>query len=204
MGWSAHPRWRGEHFFLEWVNPHTVGSSPLARGARFPDAVAFWPGGLIPAGAGSTEPCSPSTDPLPAHPRWRGEHNAPNDTTPRAMGSSPLARGARQTATLEPRCHRLIPAGAGSTIGDKSNPSKGTGSSPLARGAQVLVRSKVSRPGLIPAGAGSTSGCCPKVGRGQAHPRWRGEHESYPAGKPCCPGSSPLARGARGGAFCCV
>ncbi len=93
----------------------TVGSSPLARGAR---ANAIERDGhlrLIPAGAGSTRrrgrgPCCRG-----AHPRWRGEHVLPLASRRARVGSSPLARGARLHRHLLAGQAGLIPAGAGST-----------------------------------------------------------------------------------------
>ena len=53
----------------------------------------------------------------PAHPRWRGEHDAFEEALKNEFGSSPLARGALRHVLLESVDLRLIPAGAGSTIG---------------------------------------------------------------------------------------
>ena len=133
------------------------------------------------------------------------------------VGSSPLARG-----TLEHRPHikaapGLIPARAGNT----SFPNDGAGipwahprsrgehepclctqgsrrgSSPLARGTRSRPATPTSKSGLIPARAGNTltppSCSSPK----RAHPRSRGEHDSYGDKVIKGAGSSPLARGTR-------
>ena len=50
----AHPRWRGEHSLPSSWASALLGSSPLARGARFFIAGGIAKVRLIPAGAGST------------------------------------------------------------------------------------------------------------------------------------------------------
>ena len=71
------------------------GSSPLARGLRFPCEVGpFWRG-IIPARAGFTYPRARAS-PLPKdHPRSRGVYNMSEDLRRGTGGSSPLARGLR-------------------------------------------------------------------------------------------------------------
>ena len=71
---TVHPRWRGEHIVMRWLEAPIFGSSPLARGtppgaASDADVARF-----IPAGAGNTtwRPKHPPS--APVHPRWRGEH----------------------------------------------------------------------------------------------------------------------------------
>ena len=71
---GAHPRSRGEHFFVAPVEAVDAGSSPLARGTpREADPV---PGsqGLIPARAGNTSRPLYCVIVGWAHPRSRGEH----------------------------------------------------------------------------------------------------------------------------------
>ena len=80
-------------------------------------------------------------------------------------------------------------------------PGAGKGSSPLARGARVDLRLDGRGNGIIPACAGSTCPPTTPTMTGWDHPRLRGEHRAI---KPLCDypkGSSPLARGARGGRF---
>jgi len=134
-------------------------------------------------------------------------------------GSSPLARGAPEAAPPEERPHRIIPAGAGSTLinpialcGVADHPHwRGEhawleemklldlGSSPLARGALGRPDRPVERVRIIPAGAGSTTRDTAGHLALQDHPRWRGEHPSVADHTRSCSGSSPLARGARAG-----
>ncbi len=130
------------------------------------------------------------------HPRSRGEHRVRRRLLVRLVGSSPLARGARD---LHPHLSdhlRIIPARAGSTRGlsgtcrrSGDHPrSRGEhrpvsprsplspGSSPLARGARVRDRRVRPRPGIIPARAGSTSRMRRMSRSLRDHPRSRGEH----------------------------
>ena len=115
VGFSAHPRWRGEHLQADMRTVKQQGSSPLARGAheleRHFDALVR----LIPAGAGSTRGQPRPVARSPAHPRWRGEHFSPSCRCQGLHGSSPLARGAQHGQRLGSHRHGLIPAGAGST-----------------------------------------------------------------------------------------
>ena len=218
-GCWAHPRSRGEHPLTQDPGASPEGSSPLARGARSISRAVRLSAGLIPARAGSTSGRSSSTSSTGAHPRSRGEHTIHHWGVLGQKGSSPLARGARSGGGLRRRHRRLIPARAGSTWGrgrsassTRAHPrSRGehqagpaepvlpTGSSPLARGAPSLPAAVIAAQRLIPARAGSTRRRPTPPAAGPAHPRSRGEHRmtgetNVPSG-----GSSPLARGARGG-----
>ena len=117
LGPGAHPRWRGEH----WPSPPkwlgSLGSSPLARGALDPVALAGFYVRLIPAGAGSTSTPRTQSTSAGAHPRWRGEHCRTAIFSRRVTGSSPLARGAHTVFHIDVESGGLIPAGAGSTTG---------------------------------------------------------------------------------------
>ncbi len=114
---------------------------------------------------------------------------------------------------------RFIPAGAGNTPylsdrtrdnpvhprwrGEHAKPRRrggcNTGSSPLARGTLDVLLVAAIADRFIPAGAGNTSRCGACRGYRAVHPRWRGEHGVPQAAARCCAGSSPLARGTRGG-----
>ena len=196
-GSSAHPRWRGEHLRSMWRRLKPQGSSPLARGALLPHHAIGKGYRLIPAGAGSTCRQCRASEPLQAHPRWRGEHLREDHATFIAGGSSPLARGARSRLATSQVGLRLIPAGAGSTAELVFPRSAAVGSSPLARGALPGRRSGGYCRGLIPAGAGSTSSPPKRPKASAAHPRWRGEHWIDSRAGLRETGSSPLARGAR-------
>ena len=216
---SVHPRSRGEHLLGHYVVRQRGGSSPLARGTRMHRLQTARACRFIPARAGNTSmACAWSIVPA-VHPRSRGEHRSRARAAGCRNGSSPLARG-----TLEPRAHqgsrdRFIPARAGNTD-SAASPSalkavhprsrgehfiksqeiqKIHGSSPLARGTLVLRRAGSSRNRFIPARAGNTRGNTPWRTAGAVHPRSRGEHSPPAPGRLPAPGSSPLARGTRGG-----
>ena len=95
------------------------GSSPLARGARPRHRGSPDPLGLIPARAGSTRPRVASCRPHGAHPRSRGEHILCQRIRLARIGSSPLARGAREPLVGPLLDVGLIPARAGSTLIDQ-------------------------------------------------------------------------------------
>ena len=152
---GAHPRSRGEHFLDLFLIPCPAGSSPLTRGALASCTCSSGVVGLIPAHAGSTTAPSPRLHSPRAHPRSRGEHDAPPATGGGDWGSSPLTRGARLECCTLTRGPGLIPAHAGSTLvrpwtrwarsahprsrGEHDNPDlkhhRFQGSSPLTRGA---------------------------------------------------------------------
>ncbi len=73
------------------------------------------------------------------------------------------------------------------------------GSSPLARGTLWALELGRICQRFIPAGAGNTNVQLFYLLSVSVHPRWRGEHRSYIKFKPLNDGSSPLARGTRGG-----
>ncbi|STM27759.1 Domain of uncharacterised function (DUF2825) [Escherichia coli] len=71
---------------------------------------------FIPAGAGNTETAPAVVSCLPVYPRWRGEHNIPNQLVDAQLGLSPLARGTQRGLMSALNHHRFIPAGAGNTM----------------------------------------------------------------------------------------
>ncbi len=70
----AHPRRRGEHRPRASCRRDRHGSSPQARGTLLVDDRQRAGHGLIPAGAGNTNPPSWRVPQSGAHPRRRGEH----------------------------------------------------------------------------------------------------------------------------------
>ena len=116
-----HPRIRGEHSDFAAIGKCAAGSSPHTRGAL---GLAVKSGDcerIIPAYAGSTLlgwlPVRLSED----HPRIRGEHRV---CRPRSMlhrGSSPHTRGAPEQPSTKSPWSRIIPAYAGSTLGNPCN-----------------------------------------------------------------------------------
>ena len=159
----------------------------------------------------SADPGGGSTD----HPRSRGVYHREGAVREVGGGSSPLARGLRDSAVLDGFPLRIIPARAGFTrrcagisppardhprsrgvyAGYQVGISALAGSSPLARGLQPGGHAHRSQAGIIPARAGFTvhGGSFQVVSRD--HPRSRGVYNIALATKLLATGSSPLARG---------
>ena len=138
-----------------------------------------------------------SISPYWDHPRSRGVYPAGVPDRPRRYGSSPLARGLRDTARPTHRHRRIIPARAGFTaaqdgrhanFGDHPR-SRGVyaalneartaidGSSPLARGLRMLLPVAGDRIRIIPARAGFTSDHTKVTTIEWDHPRSRGVYQ---------------------------
>ena len=116
-----HPRIRGEH-----VDPITIGigqwgSSPHTRGARPDGRRRARTPRIIPAYAGSTRVAREGRRAVRDHPRIRGEHYREIGFETIDIGSSPHTRGARRRAPGPRGMSRIIPAYAGSTLGNPCN-----------------------------------------------------------------------------------
>ena len=171
-----------------------LGSSPLARGLLRSHSNFFGTRWIIPARAGFTKQVGVHLPNIGDHPRSRGVYVNAFGTADAIAGSSPLARGLRNTRPGKRKCSWIIPARAGFTRAGPASAgsprdhprSRGVylrrelldvlveGSSPLARGlpkADTIVKDGA---GIIPARAGFT--CRPRYsGRGTGdHPRSRG------------------------------
>ena len=116
-----HPRIRGEHIGKQAVGAASNGSSPHTRGAHPECHRRRGRRRIIPAYAGSTaqrhDPKGDFTD----HPRIRGEHVIKIGADLSAQGSSPHTRGARGRTPLGRDAGGIIPAYAGSTLGNPCN-----------------------------------------------------------------------------------
>ena len=116
-----HPRIRGEHDFDLEAIVDDLGSSPHTRGAPFGVVslrVAFR---IIPAYAGSTRCFLRASQSIWDHPRIRGEHRRGVARIVRLRGSSPHTRGAHREGPVGAGRARIIPAYAGSTLGNPCN-----------------------------------------------------------------------------------
>ena len=176
MSEKDHPRIRGEHV------PEITLTCP--------------PSWIIPAYAGSTKRSSPASAARPDHPRIRGEHADKQFARPFFDGSSPHTRGALRTGAGRSTGRRIIPAYAGSTLGDwladagladhprirgehvpvSVTPVSRCGSSPHTRGAPRHLHLRRQTRRIIPAYAGSTFCRRPCALWRRDHPRIRGEH----------------------------
>ena len=173
---------------------------------------------IIPARAGFTHLGDGPADAHQDHPRSRGVYGIHQDPVRTAQGSSPLARGLRNTAATVLAPRGIIPARAGftptrcartGTIGDHPR-SRGVyldhaptattwpGSSPLARGLREQHERLPLQDGIIPARAGFTLWQFCLLRFLSDHPRSRGVYHGSGIRLPYIEGSSPLARGLLG------
>ena len=196
---TDHPRSRGVYKTHDAQHRKSPGSSPLARGLP---CVYVWVGmwsGIIPARAGFTAPSSCASRPGGDHPRSRGVYQAEYKAVQDQRGSSPLARGLRESGGVERAVGRIIPARAGFTPLDSSSPSEyldhprsrgvyedstragaaRSGSSPLARGLPSSPHFHTPTRGIIPARAGFTLAWVCLCLNLWDHPRSRGVYSVH-------------------------
>ena len=89
-----HPRGCGEHLHSMAQVGSRLGSSPRMRGALVAADREHFPGGIIPADAGSTSSNWMMMKSNRDHPRGCGEHNDGKHNVVKCQGSSPRMRGA--------------------------------------------------------------------------------------------------------------
>ena len=173
----------------------THGSSPLARGL-LPGHDPLRPGPrIIPARAGFTAVPRDHRRHRRDHPRSRGVYSQPASRDRAAGGSSPLARGLRETLTEALTRARIIPARAGFTAGRCGRRERHR-DHPRSRGVYAAMRACIDgRRWIIPARAGFTLPRTPRGTRRTDHPRSRGVYSSTVSWTTARRGSSPLARG---------
>ena len=218
-----HPRSRGVYTGWGAQGGYDPGSSPLARGLRDHERRRARPRRIIPARAGFTGRPHARRPGRWDHPRSRGVYCPTGSGRGSRAGSSPLARGLRRQPRAGARSPRIIPARAGFTgcaticaRRRRDHPrSRGVygvacarvrasgGSSPLARGLLRQGLGEEVALGIIPARAGFTmrsAACGPRT---RDHPRSRGVYLTARFQALKAAGSSPLARGLRGGTVRC-
>ena len=193
------------------------GSSPLARGLPAADGRPPGFARIIPARAGFTGRTKSRRCAGRDHPRSRGVYRGRRRFYRAGRGSSPLARGLRQTHRPTPDLFRIIPARAGftgpwcrRTVPCADHPRSrgvyydlrpvhltGEGSSPLARGLRRIMITAAPLIRIIPARAGFTPSRCFQARQHRDHPRSRGVYGDAAGTRTPESGSSPLARGLR-------
>ena len=172
---TVHPRVRGERKWRTEAREDYDGSSPRARGTRFPGHTQRAPSRFIPACAGNARAQSGSGDRAPVHPRVRGERAQVVDQIIQLVGSSPRARGTRALTLCVMNAKRFIPACAGNARsarawcrrravhprvrGERLDPLDRAveiaGSSPRARGTRPTGVANDGADRFIPACAGN-------------------------------------------------
>ena len=116
-----HPRIRGEHDRGPSHGLSNRGSSPHTRGAPPLRPIHGRRPRIIPAYAGSTADIIVFRSVAADHPRIRGEHISCSRFVPAVMGSSPHTRGAQRRQPFDVQGGGIIPAYAGSTLGNPCN-----------------------------------------------------------------------------------
>ena len=129
------------------------------------------------------------------HPRSRGVYCGGVRPIDRQAGSSPLARGLRDSRRRFRGRPGIIPARAGFTSWADYVLTWEGGSSPLARGLPRPTQNETQNTRIIPARAGFTPRSRSAPARAKDHPRSRGVYCSAPGPSTTPSGSSPLARG---------
>ena len=115
------------------------------------------------------------------------------------MGLIPARAGNTGARTHTHRRERAHPRSRGEHRTPNYKEEPAAGSSPLARGTLVPGAGAGRIAGLIPARAGNTISHASPGSSMWAHPRSRGEHGKVSRLTIIAAGSSPLARGTRGG-----
>ncbi len=214
-GHAVHPRTRGELPQPAITAEDFCGSSPHARGTR-PQAQPRTPQRrFIPARAGNSREPVCRNPPRTVHPRTRGELMPPRWPSSRAAGSSPHARGTRNSRQCGPASSRFIPARAGNSaaardaaeaaavhprtrgeLSPRASPHRRrAGSSPHARGTRTTTCSPTAATRFIPARAGNSGVRRSWRAQDAVHPRTRGELGPVRRAALDGDGSSPHARG---------
>ena len=214
-----HPRSRGVDGQCRVQLRFREGSSPLARGRHLGPLGDAPCRGIIPARAGSTSRAAREARQSGDHPRSRGVDQG------EALGITldnriiPARAGSTHRVPASFVSGRDHPRSRGVDVPFVRLKVPVPGSSPLARGRPAPCAPKRGCGRIIPARAGSTSSGIPSPGSARDHPRSRGvdpparcagaarrDHPRsrgvdpmYPHEPPLVPGSSPLARGRRGG-----
>ena len=169
-----HPRSRGVYATCVTPAPTSVGSSPLARGLRFPWPAVWVRTRIIPARAGFTEFRTTGAGRRTDHPRSRGVYLRISRRLTLPVGSSPLARGLPNHGGATAGRARIIPARAGFTsTASARRPSNQD--HPRSRGVYAAPTARAPLSG--------------------DHPRSRGVYGERRPGDFGLDGSSPLARG---------
>ena len=171
---TDHPRSRGVYMTLAKNLAGTAGSSPLARGLRIFSHSSSVVGGIIPARAGFTSGMWALRSGRRDHPRSRGVYPFGPISMSQHVGSSPLARGLRDTIEEVQTGLMDHPRSRGVYRPVCTWPAASAGSSPLARGLQNRQGPTGLCVRIIPARAGFTSPTSSSPTPPQDHPRSRG------------------------------
>ncbi len=191
------------------------GSTPRARGTRLQGCNGRRRRRFNPACAGNTSALSTTRVRWPVQPRVRGEHFGGRPPLLPFSGSTPRARGTRQSTQRRQIPARFNPACAGNTHASVrragtsavqprvrgehrrtcASSSRRRGSTPRARGTRWGASPSSSQPWFNPACAGNTHPCAAPAQETSVQPRVRGEHTAINQPPFHASGSTPRARG---------
>ncbi len=221
---SVQPRVRGEHRGKRVGNDCHGGSTPRARGTHHSGLPVHHPVRFNPACAGNTTRRTPLRRGFSVQPRVRGEHARSAWRHRWSRGSTPRARGTRETGEKGDGNIRFNPACAGNTSAatrpppgaavqprvrgehNTANPGRpnANGSTPRARGTPPPRRARGWPGRFNPACAGNTSLPPATMPKPMVQPRVRGEHcyredcwEQFLRFNPACAGNTDIRRGHR-------
>ena len=145
-----HPRMRGVYGWGTGAAACGGGSSPHARGLRYPPQLPRPERRIIPACAGFTGQHDRRHHEPPDHPRMRGVYDLGGEAGVVGAGSSPHARGLHQEGGQGLRRGRIIPACAGFTW-RRSTSRRWRRDHPRMRGVYAsLTGRRIHRPGSSP------------------------------------------------------
>ena len=212
---EVHPRACGGNHPRQWSAPARMGPSPRVRGKPGPGGHPIDRGGSIPARAGETPSCCPSTRTTRVHPRACGGNSLVSSSWDSESGPSPRVRGKPPVRSPPKTATRSIPARTGETpraparfVSTRVHPracggnlpslvlkSAQNGPSPRVRGKLVGVGGSPMVDGSIPARAGETNPSTRSVVLPGVHPRACGGNPGRNAGGRVAAGPSPRVRG---------
>ena len=190
-----HPRRCGENFMAWGSGKRNAGSPPQVRGklnlARYNVGIY----GITPADAGKTRLGTVLSSTLRDHPRGCGENHRLKPHKAHRSGSPPRMRGKLYTHNTVCVLHRITPADAGKTLGDRVNAvvavdhPRGCGENRGSRPHAAAHRR------ITPADAGKTTRGAKEYMVAQDHPRGCGENQLHTRLRQLRKGSPPRMRG---------
>ena len=181
-----------------WCTP---GSSPHARGTQCSIVRTRQNPRFIPACAGNATFQDLADVYMSVHPRMRGERIENAHLSQLIGGSSPHARGTRESSTGRRWPASVHPRMRGERYFRHDEVFVPFGSSPHARGTLPLVDDTLQVLRFIPACAGNAAVMLLSLSVNSVHPRMRGERMVPTGCVAVVDGSSPHARGTLLGVF---
>ena len=130
-----------------------------------------------------------------AYPRLHGDNTASDESSWRAIGISPLARGYFEEITLVRVVARYIPVYTGDNLPKPADASTSTGISPLTRGHYLIYGFVYIGFGYIPVCTGILSSKSAASSLTRVYPRSHGDNKLGVSRTTLDKGTSPFTRG---------